>query len=102
MIIKDRKGSKMTISEIIKSGKMTGEQIKRVSCVNVGFINNEGQEDETQLNVSSHILTQTGKQELCQLFASLVKELNTKINMVTSIAVIASADTEEELERMGF
>lgn len=40
--------------------------------------------------------------ELSDLFSSLAEELNTKISSVNYLTVVASADTEEELERMGF
>lgn len=94
----------MTIKELIKSGKMTSEvsDIKRVSCVNVGFVNSRNERDETQLTVESSILTKAGEEELSKLFASLAKELDTDVNAVTYITVIASADSCEELEAMGY
>lgn len=89
----------MTINQIIKAGKLVSEvdQIKRISCVNVGFTTNDGREDETQLHIHN-LLCSNGTVELSDLFSSLAEELNTKISSV----VVASADTEEELERMGF
>lgn len=93
----------MTIKQIINAGKLVSEvdQIKRISCVNVGFTTNDGREDETQFHIHN-LLCSIGTAELSDLFSSLAEELNTKISSVNYLTVVASADTEEELERMGF
>lgn len=93
----------MTIKQIISAGKLVSEvdQIKRISCVNVGFTTNDGKADETQIHVHN-LLCSNGTVELSDLFSSLAEELNTKISSVNYLTVVASADTEEELERMGF
>lgn len=94
----------MTIKEMIKSGKMVSEvkEIKRVSCVNVVFLNNKNIKDETQLTVENSLLTKAGEDELSNLFSSLTEELETRVDRVTYITVVASADTLETLEEMGY
>lgn len=89
----------MTIEEIIKSGKVTSEvnKIKRFSCVNVGFINNDGEEDETQLEVE-FLQTREGNEELSELFRSLAAELNTKPDKVIYITVVASENTRRKIK----
>lgn len=77
-------------------------EIKRCSAIDIDFLTNDGEEDETQLNVTKNILTRAGREELEELFASLTKEFNTKSNRILSCTVVASADTEEELEKMGY
>lgn len=93
----------MTIQKIVHEGKMVWEvsKIKRFSCINVCFINNLGQEDETQLT-AENILTYNGCCEFERLFYSLSPELNTKPDSITSLTVIGSADTKEKLIEMGF
>lgn len=77
-------------------------EIKRCSAIDIYFLTNDGKEDGVQLNVTKNILTRAGKEELEELFASLTKEFNTKSNRILSCTVVASADTEEELEKMGY
>lgn len=77
-------------------------EIKRCSAIDIDFLTNDGEEDEVQLNVTKNILTRAGKEELEELFTSLTKELNTKSNRILSCTVVASADTEEALEEMGY
>lgn len=94
----------MTIKEIIKNDKLQTEvdEIKRFSAVDIDYVTKDGVHCETQLNVSHHILTKAGIEELEELFDSLTKEFNTKSNRILSCTVVASADTEEELEKMGY
>lgn len=94
----------MTIEEIIKSGKVVSEvpSIKRVSCVNISFLNGKKMWDETQLTVENHILTKAGMKELVALFISLIKELDTTAEAVMDITIVASAETSDGLTRMGF
>lgn len=94
----------MKIREAIKNNKMicNVDRIRRCSCVNVHFVNNNGKEDETQLTITHNILTKQGTIELEELFGSLAKELNTSLSSVTDIAVVASADTEDLLLAAGF
>lgn len=77
-------------------------EIKRCSAIDIDFLTNDGKEDEVQLNVTKNILTRAGKEELEELFDSLTKEFNTKSNRILLCTVVASADTEEELEKMGY
>lgn len=72
----------MTIKQIWKKQlQVEVEKVKRCSAVNVDFLTLDGVEDEVQLNVDNHILTQKGRDELAELFKSLAKELNTRCNM---------------------
>lgn len=94
----------MTIKEIIKNDKLQTEvdEIKRFSVVDIDYVTKDGVLCETQLDVSHHILTEAGIEELNELFCSLVKELYTTRNSVTSCTVVASAETYEKLQEMGF
>lgn len=94
----------MTIRQLIKAGKMESrvDEIKEVSCVNIGFINNYGREDETQLTVYQDLRINAGVKELADLFKSLAEEFETTIWKVTYVIIVASADTGEELEDMGY
>lgn len=94
----------MTIRQLIKAGKMESrvDEIKEVSCVNIGFINKYGREDETQLTVYQDLRINAGVKELADLFKSLAEEFETTIWKVTYVIIVASADTGEELEAMGY
>ncbi|MBT9841480.1 hypothetical protein [Blautia sp. MCC283] len=94
----------MTIKEIIKNDKLQTEvdEIKKFSAVDIDYVTKDGVHCETQLDVSHHILTKAGMDELDMLFGSLAKELNTTRNGVTSCTVVASAETYEKLQEMGF
>ena len=94
----------MIIREILEDNKWRSEApaIKKYSCLNVGFVNHDGQEDETQLDVEHSILTQKGIKELDELFGSLCEELNTDRDSVQYIDVAASADTKEKLIAIGY
>ena len=94
----------MKIDEIFMKNEMQVEvnRIKTCSFVDIGFTNNDGIEDETELTVTHSLRTYKGMRELRDLFASLVKEFDTTEDSVTYIRIIASADTETELEAMGY
>ena len=94
----------MTIRQILRKGHLQTNvnEIKRCSAIDIDFLTNDGEEDETQLNVTKNILTRAGREELEELFGSITKELNTRSNRILSCTVVASADTEEELEEMGY
>ena len=94
----------MTIKQLINSEKVTTNvaEIQTYSCVNIGFMNNEDKEDETQLMVEHHLLKEAGTNELDCLFRSLCPELDTKPNNVTYIEVVASASTHAKLIAMGY
>lgn len=92
----------MTIKEIIENNNLQTEvfEVKRYSVIDIGYITKDGEECETQLDISHHILTKVGMEELEKLFASLAKELNTTRSSVTSCTVVASAETYEKLQKM--
>lgn len=94
----------MKIDEIFMENEMQVEvnRIKKCSYVDIGFTNNDGIEDETELTVRHSLRTYKGMRELRDLFASLVKEFDTTEDSVTYVRIIASADTEAELEAMGY
>lgn len=100
-----RSKNMMTIEELAKTGKMESSiefPLKRLTVVNVGFLNNDEEEEETQLTLEHSPLTKEGIKELKELFGSLTKEFNTKANRVTYIHIVATAQTEAELEAMGY
>lgn len=95
----------MTIEELIKAGKMESSvefPLKRYVVVNIGFFNNEDAEEETQLTLRHDPLTKEGIKELKELFTSLADEFDTKSNRVTYIHIVATAQTDKELEAMGY
>lgn len=93
----------MTIKQVWKKQlQVEVEKVKRCSAVNVDFLTLDGGEDEVQLNVDNHILTQKGRDELAELFKSLAKELNTKEDRVLSCTVVGTAETHDKLIEMGF
>lgn len=100
-----RSKNMMTIEELVKTGKMESSiefPLKRLAVVNVRFLNNDEEEEETQLTLEHSPLTKEGIKELKELFGSLTKEFNTKANRVTYIHIVATAQTEAELEAMGY
>ena len=100
-----RSKNMMTIEELVKTGKMESSiefPLKRLTVVNVGFLNNDEEEEETQLTLEHSPLTKEGIKELKELFGSLTKEFNTKANRVTYIHIVATAQTEAKLEAMGY
>ena len=100
-----RSKNMMTIEELVKTGKMESSiefPLKRLAVVNVGFLNNDEEEEETQLTLEHSPLTKEGIKELKELFGSLTKEFNTKANRVTYIHIVATAQTEAKLEAMGY
>ena len=57
----------MTIEELIKAGKMESSvefPLKRYVVVNIGFMNNEDVEEETQLTLGHDPLTKEGIQRI--------------------------------------
>ena len=94
----------MKIDEIFMKNEMQVEvnRIKKSPPPPPRFTNNDGIEDETELTVTHSLRTYKGMRELRDLFASLVKEFDTTEDSVTYVRIIASADTEAELEAMGY
>ena len=89
-----------TIEQLITAGEFTSsaEKLLKFSCVNIGFVNTVGKDDETQLIVEYPINSEKGIEELSALFRSLCKELKTSESSVTYIHVVASASTRKKLE----
>lgn len=91
----------MNVKEWIKKNglQMEVHDLKRHQVVDIGFINSDGNEDETEFNVSS-IGTKAGVNELSQLFAHFCKENKFKTNTVISVIVVKSTDSFKELENL--
>lgn len=94
----------MTIREILRTGQLQTnvDKIQQYSAINIGFLTNDGKEDETQLDVSHNILTKAGLDELEALFNSMTDEFNTRKDKVLYCVVVASASSYAELELMGY
>lgn len=88
----------MTITQMIKERKMVSEveNVKRFSNVNIQFLTNSGEVDETQLT-AEHLLTDAGNKNLQETFRSLCEELDTKNNAVLALTIVQSADTMNKL-----
>lgn len=74
--------------------------IKRCSAIDIDFVNNDGEVDETQIYVFNNILTKAGTKDAETLFTALIPELNTNKNRIISCTVVASAETVEELDKL--
>jgi len=89
----------MTIKETIKKCGWNIEcnvsSCFRYMIVHVGFINEDGNEDETSFDIKAYDV-----EELNQLYADFCKENKQKRNTVTSINVVAVAETMEELKKL--
>lgn len=95
----------MTIKEIIKTGKANlscNMPLKRYTVVNVSYITISGEEEEIQLDLENSPLTKEGIEELSDLFSSLTKEMNTTNESVTYVDIVASAQSKDKLEDMGY
>lgn len=71
---------------------------KPCQALDIGFVNRNGKDDETQLDVTHSIMTIDGVKELEELWESLADELDAEEDSVTYIYVVAAADTYDELE----
>lgn len=74
--------------------------IKRCSAIDIDFVNNDGEVDETQIYVFQNILTKAGTKDAEEVFTALLSELNTNKNRIISCTVVASAETEAELDKL--
>lgn len=94
----------MKIEEIIESKKVVSHvpKIEECSCVTVVFQNKNKLSEEIQLTVTNHLMTKAGTKELSELFSSLVKELNTNVDSVEDVIIVASAQTTDILEELGY
>lgn len=87
----------MTVKQCIKKNGINYEtDTGRWLAVDIDFINKDGEEDETQFDVMEANM----ETDLSMLYADFCKEEGIGRNTVTSITVVASADTQEELEEM--
>lgn len=60
--------------------------------VDIGFVNDDGREDETQMDINAY-----DEQELSKLFTSFCKENKFPINTVTYVTIVQIANTMDEL-----
>ena len=90
----------MTIKECLEQNGLQTEvdYIGHWSAVDVDFTVGDI-EDETSFDICD-INTKTGEEELETLFEEFCKENGFSANSVTSITVVATADTKEELEEL--
>lgn len=85
----------MTIRQIIKK---YGWQMKcdvkpgRFMSVGIGFMNEKGKEDETQMDINAY-----DEQELSELFADFCRENQLLDDTVTYITIVQIADTMDKL-----
>lgn len=78
--------------KILSLLKETREDYPKYSIVRVGFVNREGDEDETELHVCQNVYSEEGKQELVELWESLVGEVNAEVDAVTYVDIVDSAN----------
>lgn len=89
----------MTIKECIKAKGIQTEvnSLKIWQSVNIQFFRPNGDEDETQLDVN-RIGTETGNDELQELYNDFCKENGFNNNTVQNIIVVDSAFNYEDLK----
>lgn len=90
----------MTVKEFVeKEGWYVEGNTKpsRVQAVNVSFVNSDGRDDETQFDIRAYDVS-----ELSALFKDFCKENGFKDDTVTRVSIVAMAESEEELEAMGY
>lgn len=89
----------MTIKQYVRKKGYTVETTIdkpfRVMTVDVGFINADGEDDETEFDVYSF-----NTQELSELFHVFCEENGCKENNVTSITVVRTAASMNELQEL--
>ena len=86
----------MTIKQYIKKYGWEIEcnpQMCRAMSVNIGFINDENREDQTQLDIMAY-----DEGELSNLFKDFCRENRFPQNTVTYVGIVQMADNMEELE----
>lgn len=86
----------MTIKQYIKKYGWEIEcnpQRCRVMSVDIGFINDEKREDETEFDIMAY-----DEGELSDLFKDFCRENGFPQNTVTYVCVVQMADSMEELE----
>lgn len=92
----------MTVKEYIeKNGiDVCCDELKTWSYVDVGFINSDGEEDETEFDVKD-INSSNGITCLSYLFTEFCKENNFSNKTVIYVSVCKSASTYNELAKLG-
>ena len=79
-----------------------GQDIRQYSAVNIGYTDQDGKKQETQLNVSQSLNTEDGRKELEELFSSLCKEFGTTEDSINYVEIAATDDSEESLMERGY
>lgn len=92
----------MSVIRELLQNSIAMEKVKRYSTVNIGYTDQTGLEQETQLNVFHRLDTEEGKKELEELFGSLCEELETTPDSVTYVTLAATDDSEEALIERGY
>lgn len=77
-------------------------KIEQYSAINIGYIDQNKEAHETQLNVSTRLDTEEGANELIELFESLCKEFETTADSVTYVRIAATDASEDSLIERGF
>lgn len=79
----------MTIEECVKNDIQQDEpnSLKCLQVVNVGFINSEGKEDETQFDIVS-VGTPEGTKDLVEVYANFCKENNIEADTVMYLDIV--------------
>lgn len=75
------------------------EEVKKWSCVEINFVNTNDQNDATQFDIEN-VTSKQGQKDLTNLFEEFCKENDFKLNSVTCITIVATADTHGELEKL--
>lgn len=86
----------MVLSEFIKTHgwqQISGLRSGRVMSVEVDFINDKHQEDQTELDVGIY-----NEEELEELFEYFCRENRFPSNTVTDVRIVKIADSFEKLE----
>lgn len=81
---------------------IVGQDIRQYSAVNIGYADQDGKNQETQLNVSQSLNTEDGKKELEELFSSLCEEFGTTEDSINYVEIAATDDSEESLIERGY
>lgn len=87
----------MTIEEYLETNgiDVCFPIIRKWNCVDVGFINSDGKEDETEFDVEN--MSYDGLEDLIDLFEEFCEENGFDNDKVLYVTIVATADTYEEL-----
>ena len=81
---------------------IVGQDIRQYFAANIGYTDQDGKKQETQLNVSQSLNTEDGRKELEELFSSLCKEFGTTEDSINYVEIAATDDSEESLMERGY